>query len=52
MLFLHKDAPVRGLAAAGLVDLADKRNAWFMNLSGGQKQRLFIALALINGRRR
>src|SRR3954466_9764410 len=30
------------------LDLADKRNAWFMTLSGGQKQRLFIALALIN----
>jgi ABC-2 type transport system ATP-binding protein len=30
------------------LNLADKRNAWFMTLSGGQKQRLFIALALIN----
>jgi ABC-2 type transport system ATP-binding protein len=32
----------------GLVELGEKRRAWYSKLSGGQKQRLAVACALVN----
>ena len=32
----------------GLVELGEKRRAWYTKLSGGQKQRLAVACALVN----
>ena len=44
--FYPRAQPVESVL--GLVELGEKRRAWYSKLSGGQKQRLAVACALVN----